>query len=78
LVILGTFLKVFRKDLISAMKIPDTSQLLTEEYWVMQDTWRMEWEKGVQVSITGMHASCAVQLVGSVPLNVSKNAQLAV
>jgi len=60
------------------MKIPDTSQLLTEEYWVMQDTWRMEWEKGVQVSITGMHASCAVQLVGSVPLNVSKNAQLAV
>jgi len=78
LVILGTFLKVFRKDLISAMKIPDTSQLLTEEYWVMQDTWRMEWEKGVQVSITGMHASCAVQLISSVPLNVSKNAQLAV
>ncbi|XP_039256142.2 uncharacterized protein LOC120332878 [Styela clava] len=43
--------EVFRKDLISAMKIPDTSQLLSEEYWVMKDSWRMEWEKGVQVPV---------------------------
>ena len=31
------------------MKLPDNSQLLQEEYWVMQDPWRIEWEKGVQV-----------------------------
>nr|CAB3257617.1 Jade protein [Phallusia mammillata] len=43
--------EVFRKDLISAMKIPDTSQLLSEEYWVMQDSWKIEWEKGVQVPV---------------------------
>ncbi|XP_076812997.1 uncharacterized protein LOC143459628 [Clavelina lepadiformis] len=43
--------EVFRKDLISAMKIPDTSQLLQEEYWLMQDPWRIEWEKGVQVPV---------------------------
>uniref|UniRef100_H2YM57 PHD-type domain-containing protein n=1 Tax=Ciona savignyi TaxID=51511 RepID=H2YM57_CIOSA len=42
---------IFRKDLISAMKIPDTSQLLNEEYWIMQDPWRIEWEKGVQVPV---------------------------
>lgn len=43
--------EVFRKDLISAMKIPDTAHLSSEEYWVMRDTWRMEWEKGVQVPV---------------------------
>uniref|UniRef100_H2YM58 Uncharacterized protein n=1 Tax=Ciona savignyi TaxID=51511 RepID=H2YM58_CIOSA len=43
--------EIFRKDLISAMKIPDTSQLLNEEYWIMQDPWRIEWEKGVQVPV---------------------------
>ncbi|PIK41560.1 hypothetical protein BSL78_21587 [Apostichopus japonicus] len=44
-------IKVFRKDLISAMKLPDSYQLQQEEYWVIQDQWKQEWEKGVQVPV---------------------------
>ncbi|KAJ8027908.1 Protein Jade-3 [Holothuria leucospilota] len=43
--------EVFRKDLISAMKLPDSHQLQPEEYWVIQDQWKQEWEKGVQVPV---------------------------
>lgn len=42
-------LQVFRTDLITAMKIPDSFQLSPEEYYVLADPWRQEWEKGVQV-----------------------------
>lgn len=46
----GVFpLQVFRTDLITAMKIPDSFQLSPEEYYVLADPWRQEWEKGVQV-----------------------------
>lgn len=41
--------QVFRTDLITAMKIPDSFQLSPEEYYVLADPWRQEWEKGVQV-----------------------------
>ncbi|XP_042737686.1 E3 ubiquitin-protein ligase Jade-2 isoform X1 [Lagopus leucura] len=41
--------EVFRTDLITAMKIPDSFQLSPEEYYVLADPWRQEWEKGVQV-----------------------------
>uniref|UniRef100_A0A8C5P9A3 Jade family PHD finger 3 n=1 Tax=Leptobrachium leishanense TaxID=445787 RepID=A0A8C5P9A3_9ANUR len=40
---------VFRKDLISAMKIPDSQHVNVEEYYHFADTWKQEWEKGVQV-----------------------------
>ncbi|OXB76698.1 UNVERIFIED_CONTAM: hypothetical protein H355_008737 [Colinus virginianus] len=40
--------EVFRTDLITAMKIPDSFQLSPEEYYVLADPWRQEWEKGVQ------------------------------
>ncbi|XP_033632001.1 protein Jade-3-like [Asterias rubens] len=43
--------EVFRKDLISAMKLPDSYQLLQDEYMVITDTWKQEWEKGVQVPV---------------------------
>ncbi|XP_072040406.1 LOW QUALITY PROTEIN: protein Jade-3-like [Amphiura filiformis] len=43
--------EVFRKDLISAMKLPDSHQLHPENYMVITDTWKMEWEKGVQVPV---------------------------
>ncbi|XP_054754923.2 trichohyalin-like [Lytechinus pictus] len=43
--------EVFRKDLISAMKLPDSSQLLPDEYMIMTDNWKPEWEKGVQVPV---------------------------
>ncbi|XP_069508662.1 E3 ubiquitin-protein ligase Jade-2 isoform X2 [Ambystoma mexicanum] len=41
--------EVFRTDLITAMKIPDSCQLGPDEYYILADPWRQEWEKGVQV-----------------------------
>uniref|UniRef100_UPI00358F99E2 protein Jade-1-like isoform X2 n=1 Tax=Myxine glutinosa TaxID=7769 RepID=UPI00358F99E2 len=41
--------EVFRKDLISAMMLPDSAPLPEEGCWFLQDSWRPEWEKGVQV-----------------------------
>lgn len=43
--------ELFRKDLISAMKLPDSDQLNQEEYLLITDTWKEEWEKGVQVPV---------------------------
>uniref|UniRef100_A0A3B5LJW2 Jade family PHD finger 3 n=1 Tax=Xiphophorus couchianus TaxID=32473 RepID=A0A3B5LJW2_9TELE len=40
---------VFRKDLISAMKIPDSHHVSPEDYYLLTDAWKQEWEKGVQV-----------------------------
>uniref|UniRef100_A0A8C9SH24 Protein Jade-2 n=1 Tax=Scleropages formosus TaxID=113540 RepID=A0A8C9SH24_SCLFO len=31
------------------MKLPDSAQLSPEEFYVLSDAWRQEWEKGVQV-----------------------------
>ncbi|XP_045906183.1 protein Jade-3 [Micropterus dolomieu] len=41
--------EVFRKDLISAMKVPDSHHVSPEDYYLLADTWKQEWEKGVQV-----------------------------
>ncbi|KAL2095151.1 hypothetical protein ACEWY4_009870 [Coilia grayii] len=41
--------EVFRTDFITAMKLPDSAQLSAEEFYVLSDPWRQEWEKGVQV-----------------------------
>ncbi|MFT7799389.1 protein Jade-3-like isoform X1 [Arapaima gigas] len=41
--------EVFRKDLISAMKLPDSHHIPPEDYYLLSDTWKQEWEKGVQV-----------------------------
>ncbi|XP_063059996.1 protein Jade-1 isoform X2 [Engraulis encrasicolus] len=41
--------EVFRTDFITAMKLPDSAQLACEEFYVLSDPWRQEWEKGVQV-----------------------------
>ena len=47
--------QLFRKDLISAMKLPDNEPLEADDYWTVTDTWKQEWEKGVQVrDITSM------------------------
>ncbi|RUS88301.1 hypothetical protein EGW08_003939 [Elysia chlorotica] len=43
--------ELFRKDLISAMKLADTEILYENEYVVISDPWRQEWEKGVQVPV---------------------------
>ncbi|XP_077447611.1 protein Jade-1 isoform X2 [Stigmatopora argus] len=41
--------EVFRTDLITAMKLPDSAQLGADDFYVLSDPWRQEWEKGVQV-----------------------------
>lgn len=41
----------FRKDLISAMKLPDSEPLTPSEYWIITDTWKQDWERGVQVPV---------------------------
>ena len=33
------------------MKLPDNEPLDTEDFWTVQDTWKQEWEKGVQVPV---------------------------
>lgn len=43
--------ELFRKDLISAMKLPDSEPLANDEYWVIVDQWKQEWERGVQVPV---------------------------
>ncbi|KAG1659752.1 Protein Jade-3 [Nymphon striatum] len=43
--------ELFRKDLISAMKLPDSEQLDPKEYLIITDQWKPEWEKGVQVPV---------------------------
>ncbi|XP_056623341.1 protein Jade-1 isoform X1 [Triplophysa dalaica] len=44
--------EVFRTDLITAMKLHDSSQLNPEDYYELADPWRQEWEKGVQVPVS--------------------------
>ncbi|XP_054942195.1 protein Jade-1 isoform X4 [Physeter macrocephalus] len=44
--------EVFRTDLITAMKLHDSYQLNPDEYYVLADPWRQEWEKGVQVPVS--------------------------
>ncbi|KAL4631202.1 protein Jade-2-like [Arapaima gigas] len=41
--------EVFRTDLITAMKLPDSAQLSPDDFYILTDSWRQEWEKGVQV-----------------------------
>ena len=43
--------QLFRKDLISAMKLPDNEPLEADDYWTVADTWKQEWERGVQVPV---------------------------
>lgn len=43
--------QLFRKDLISAMKLADSEPLTADEYWVIGDQWKQEWERGVQVPV---------------------------
>uniref|UniRef100_A0A8C7X335 Protein Jade-1 n=1 Tax=Oryzias sinensis TaxID=183150 RepID=A0A8C7X335_9TELE len=44
--------EVFRTDLITAMKLHDSHPLNPEDYFVLADPWRQEWEKGVQVPVS--------------------------
>lgn len=43
--------ELFRKDLISAMKMADSEQLNETDYITITDHWKEDWEKGVQVPV---------------------------
>jgi len=47
----SVYAQLFRKDLISAMKLPDAEVLQYDEYFLIADTWKLEWERGVQVPV---------------------------
>ena len=34
------------------MKLPDSEPLGADDYWSLSDTWRQEWERGVQVPVS--------------------------
>ena len=40
---------LFRKDLISAMKLADNEPLTDHDYWLITDPWKQDYEIGVQV-----------------------------
>ncbi|VVC94273.1 unnamed protein product [Leptidea sinapis] len=43
--------RVHRKDFISMMKLADSEPLTTNDYWIITDTWKQDWERGVQVPV---------------------------
>ncbi|CAN0377526.1 unnamed protein product [Lampetra planeri] len=43
--------EIFRTDLISAMKLPDSGSLVPGQFYLLADPWRPEWERGVQVPV---------------------------
>ncbi|OWF37269.1 protein Jade-3-like [Mizuhopecten yessoensis] len=43
--------ELFRKDLISAMKLADSEPLNADNYHPIADQWKQDWEKGVQVPV---------------------------
>ncbi|UYV80490.1 JADE2 [Cordylochernes scorpioides] len=47
----GKPIELYRKDLISAMKLPDTEVLEPDTYFEMMDPWKKEWESPVQVPV---------------------------
>lgn len=49
--VLPSHCQLFRKDLISAMKLADSEPLQEGSYFLISDPWRQEWEKGVQVPV---------------------------
>lgn len=59
--------ELFRKDLISAMKMADSEQLNREDYLPITDAWREEWEKGVQVPVNPDAVAMRDSCVKSVP-----------
>lgn len=52
-------MQLFRADLISAMKLPDSVPMETGSFLTIRDPWRTEWEIGVQVSL---HFHCLPSL----------------
>lgn len=33
------------------MKLPDNEPLSSDDYWLIEDSWKPEWERGVQVPV---------------------------
>ena len=55
------------------MKIPDTAVLTGDDYWIMRDAWKIEWEKGVQVIVTTCSTTlnaCSVIMITVINLDL--------
>lgn len=65
--------ELFRKDLISAMKMADSEQLNDTDYILINDHWKEEWEKGVQVPVNPDSLPSASFRVKSNHINVATN-----
>ncbi|KAM9348078.1 protein Jade-1 [Symphorus nematophorus] len=68
--------EVFRTDFITAMKLPDSAQLGPDDFYVLSDPWRQEWEKGVQVpaSLEAIPEP-VIRLLPELPSGLSNNRQ---
>ena len=55
--------QLFRSDLISAMKLPDSLSMESSSYFTVKEAWRREWEFGVQVLyVLGILSSLCVRV----------------
>jgi protein Jade-1 len=54
--------ELYRTDFITAMKVNETDTSLDkEDWWVVSDPWRQDWNKGVQIPVdiaSIPHAEC--------------------
>ena len=55
--------KVYRTDLITAMKIPDQQLLTPGTYFDLSDPWKQEWERGVQVVLCSKYITFYVLFI---------------
>ncbi len=53
-------MQLFRADLISAMKLADSTPLDSSSFLTIREPWRTEWEFGVQVCGVGGNCDCDV------------------
>ena len=62
------------------MKLPDTEPLQPDDYFLISDQWRQEWEKGVQVPVnpdnipivSALHVVNHENLYGAYPFKIPK------
>ena len=52
-----TPVQLFRADLISAMKLPDSTPMESGSFLTIREPWRTEWEIGVQVRCNKKHGN---------------------
>jgi len=49
------------------MKLPDSEPLTADDYWIVTDTWKQEWERGVEVPYNSQLAVPHVSKIANPP-----------